>query len=246
MVGEHDGNHPAERAPHRLEHLDTLRDVLLHLLVFLFGQPRGLVEEFAAHIELADIMQQRRGAHVLDPLVRQIEAHRNRRGVHRHAIRVVLRVRVLRDEVAEDEQNAMIGLAELVDLRGLVFVERAHRVAGHDQDAAPDSDVEPARRPEAGARARGREEDRVVPGHQDDQEHAAQRGQRRVPTAVVVGRPERREGVEAQHHPLAVYHQVQEQTDREQREQNPELFVDLFDPSEAQLSSCGLPVDLGP
>ena len=101
-------------------------------------------------------------------------------------------------------------------------------MSSHRVDAKPDA-------PFAAAN-----EHRVVPGHQDDQQDAAQRGQRRVPAAVVVGRPEGRERVETQHHPLAVDDEVEQQADREQREQHPKLFVDLFDPSERSFHRYGL------
>ena len=84
------------------------------------------------------------------------------------------------------------------------------------------------------------EHHRVVPGHQDHEQDAAQRGQRRMPAAVVVGRPEGGQRVEAEDHPLPIDDEVEQQADGEQRQQNPKLFVDLFDPSERSSHRYGL------
>jgi len=62
-------------------------------------QARGLVEQLPANVEFADVVQQRRGADVLDPLILQVQAAGDLRLVDRHAIAVVLGVLVLRDEV---------------------------------------------------------------------------------------------------------------------------------------------------
>ena len=136
---------------------------------------------------------------------------------------------VLRDEVAQDHQHAVIGLAQLVDLRRAVLVQGAHRVAGDDQHAAPDDDVEPAGRGDREATAGGRQEDGVVPRHQAHEQHAAERRQRRVPAAVEVGRAQRRQRVEAQDHPLAVDDEVQEQADAEEGQEQPQLLVHFLE-----------------
>ena len=137
VVREHDRDNPAERSADGLEHLHAPRHVLLHLIVFVARQARRLVEQLAADVQLPDVVEQRRGANVLHPLRRQPHRRRDRRGVDRHAIRVVLGVGVLRDEVAEDEQHAVIGLAQFIDLRGLVVVQRAHGISRDDESRRP-------------------------------------------------------------------------------------------------------------
>ena len=179
-------------------------------------------------------------AHVLDASLRQVELARNRRGVDRHPIGMVLGVGVFRDEVPEDHQHAMVGLAQLGDLGRAVLVERAHRVAGDDEDAAPDDDVEPAARRYVHPR-RCREEHGVVPRHQDHEQHAPKRRQRRVPASVEVRRAERRQGVEAEQHPLAVDCQVHQQADSEQRQEQPELLVHFLDAAEPRFHDCRAP-----
>ena len=60
-----------KRTADRLEHLDAARDVLLDRLVLFARQPSGFVEQIAADIELADVVQQRGGTHVLDAVGRR-------------------------------------------------------------------------------------------------------------------------------------------------------------------------------
>jgi hypothetical protein len=144
---------------------------------------------------------------------------------------MVLGVGVLRDEVPQDHQHAVVRLAQLADLRGAVLVERAHRISGDDQNAAPHRDVQPAAGSARHGR-RGREQHRVVPGHEADEQHAAERGQRGLPPAVQIGGSERRQRVEAQDHPLTVDDHVQQQADEEQGQEDPQLLVDLFERAE--------------
>ena len=228
VMCQHDRDHTAQRATDRLQNRDPFFHVLLHLLVLRLGQPRRLVEQIAADVELADVVEQRGGACVFDPIEGQVEAGRNLRRVDRDAVAVVLGVLVLRDEVAEDHQNAVIGVAQLGKLCGLVLVKRAHGVAGDDEHASPDRDVEPVRTRQ-GHRPPCREEHRVVPGHDAHQQHAAECRQRPLPPAIQIRSPQRGERIEAEDHPLALDHEVQEQADEEQRQEDPQLLVHLFD-----------------
>ena len=60
--------------------------------------------------------------------------------------------------------------------------------------------------------------------------------ERGVPLAIQVGGAERRQHVEAEHHPLRSEHLIQEQRDRKQREQDPELFVHALELPELRSS----------
>ena len=172
-------------------------------------------------------------AHVLDAVGRADRARAAmRRGIDRHAIAVVLGVGVLRDEVAQDHQHAVVGLAQLADLRVLALVERAHQVAGDDEQPpqtvmsshceAGRQPAMPGRRPSStrcGTSAAARRAGRW------------QRGQRRVPPAVEIRRAERRQHVEAEHHPLRRA-PGSAAGDAEKRQEDPQLLVHPFDLAE--------------
>lgn len=82
VVREDDRDDPAQRSTDGLQHVDTLRDMFLDLLIFLARQLGRLVEELPADIELADIVKQRRGANVLDTIGIQIELRSNSSGIY--------------------------------------------------------------------------------------------------------------------------------------------------------------------
>ena len=139
---------------------------------------------------------------------------------------------------AEEHQHAVVGLAQLVELDALVLVQRAHRVAGDDEHAAPDHQVEPA--PTARSHPlpppRGARGCRTSSGHEQD---AAKRRQRRVPASVEVRRAERRQGVEAEHHPLGVHRQVQQQANPNiDRSSQSSLFTSSMRPNLGLITSC--------
>ena len=68
VVGEHDRDHPVQRAADGVKHRHTFLDVPLHLLVLLPGELCGLVQQVAADLELADVVEQAGRPHVFDPL----------------------------------------------------------------------------------------------------------------------------------------------------------------------------------
>ena len=176
--------------------------------------------------------------HVLDARRRQRQVRRDARGVDGHAIRVMLGVFVLRDEVPQQHQHAVVGFAQLVELRGRVLVQRAHQVAGDDQDAAPGRQVEPRRHRRRGARAGPAEE--IRRGREErDHQHAGERRQRGVAPAVQVRRAERRQRVEAEHHALRVQDEVQDQRDDEHRKNEPQFLVHSFEVTQNAARGCG-------
>ena len=76
-----------------------------------------------------------------------------------------------------------------------------------------------------------REEHRVVPRHDADEQNAAERRQRALATPIQIRRAKRGQRVEAEDHALALNHEVQKQTNEEQRQEDPQLLVHLFDAS---------------
>jgi len=60
--------------------------VLPDLLVLGLRQFRGFVQEVSADLQLADVVQQRGRAHVLDVRQRQAHFRRDAGGVHGHAV----------------------------------------------------------------------------------------------------------------------------------------------------------------
>src|SRR6185437_5205085 len=192
---------PAQAASYRLQHPRALLDVELHLLEFRFCKACSLVKKIATDVELADIVQQRGGAHVLNLLMSHAIAEGDAAGIHRDAIRVVLRVLVLGNELLQDQQHAVISLAQLADLRLLLVIERAHQIRGNDQRPAPDHNLKPL--------LRNKKEDRSgtlvqqlwrVVNDQADDDDAGNRGEHRVAASKGVGGEDRGQRVEAQHH----------------------------------------------
>ena len=95
--------------------------------------------------------------------------------------------------------------------------------------------------------AAGAPVDRVAEQQQaDHQQHARKRRERAVPPAVEVGRRNRRQYVEAQDHPLGGNHLVQEQGDRKQRQDDPQLFVDALQGAGQVQSFHGVRLHSGP
>ena len=122
----------------------------------------------------------------------------------------------------------MIGGAQVFECPFLVLVERAHEIPDNDERAAPDGDVQPLARNQIAGR-RLLEPGGVEVGEQHHEQHAREGRERRVPPAVRVGREHRWERVEPQHHALGIYEQVHHRHDDEQRQQQPELLVGLFE-----------------
>ena len=164
--------------------------------------------------------------------------------VGRHALAVMSRVGVLRHEVAQDHQHAVIGLAQLSYLRVLALAQAAHHVAGDEQRAAPHHHVEPLVQARARCERPGlKMKCGAVHQEQDHHQHARERGERGVPLAIQVRRAERRQHVEAEHHPLRCEHLVQEQCNRKQRQQYPQLLVHPFEAADLRAGhSCDVDV----
>ena len=118
VVREDDRDHPAERSADRLEQRNASVDVRPHLGDLGIVQPGRFVQHLAADVQLPDVVQEGRRADVFDPLGAEVERLRDSRRIDRDAIRMVLRVLVLRDEVPQDQQDAVVGLAQLAHLRG--------------------------------------------------------------------------------------------------------------------------------
>ena len=235
VVGKHDRNDATQRSSDGLEHRHALVDVPLHLGVLGRRELGSLVEQLAADVELADVVKQARRAHVLDAFGVEAEVGGDARRIHRHPVRVVLGVLVFRDEVAQEPQDTVVGLTQLAELMVLVLVHRAHQITGHDEHAAPRREVEPRR---GRQRAAGPAEEARGRRQEHDHQHAAERGQRGMPSTVEIGRSDRRHHVEAEHHPLRIDQEVQEQRDDEHREDEPQLFVHLLEMAHAVDRHC--------
>ena len=117
--------------------------MLLNLVVLRTRQPGCLVEELAADLELADVVQETGRAHVFNPIGAELEVHRNSGRVLGDPVGMMFRVLVFGNEVPQDQQYAVIRLAQLAQLVVLVLVERAHEIGGHNEAAAPGHEVEP-------------------------------------------------------------------------------------------------------
>ena len=100
----------------------------LHHLIF--GQSRSLIENFAACLQFADIVQQRRGAHVFDAILGHAHLSRNLRGVERNTVRMVLRKFVVGDEVVQNLQHAIIRFPKFAQPSLSMFVECSRSVCG--------------------------------------------------------------------------------------------------------------------
>jgi hypothetical protein len=130
--------------------------------------------------------------------------------------------------VPQDHEDTVIGVAQLLNLLGLVLVQRAHQVASHDQSAAPDDKFEPlGKRNLYGdilRRGRLRKDKQSC-----DQQNAGERCERRVPPPVEIGGPQRGQHEKAQDHPLRSNQMVQDERNDEQGENHPEFLVHRFE-----------------
>jgi hypothetical protein len=110
---EDDGQGASQGAADGADARDAFLHVGLHLFDFLIGQPSNLVEEIAADVEFADIVQQGRNAYVLHALFRKTHVARNLCRIHRNAIGMVLRVLIVRNVLAQDLEHAIVGLTQI-------------------------------------------------------------------------------------------------------------------------------------
>jgi hypothetical protein len=69
VVRKDDGKDSMERAADGVQDFSSFFNVRLNLLGFFAGQARGLIKKIAADIELADVMEECRGADVFDALL---------------------------------------------------------------------------------------------------------------------------------------------------------------------------------
>jgi hypothetical protein len=112
---------------------------------------------------------------------------------------MVLGVLVLSNKLAQDEQDAMVGLAELAQAGFLVLIQSPHGVGGDQQHATPDRDFNPPISPQPDPFRPG-EHRRVEIDNQDHEQHARERRQRGVAAPKVVSGKYGGYGVETQQH----------------------------------------------
>ena len=172
--------------------------MLAHLLVLRRGQLCRFVEDLAADVQFADIVQQGGGAHVFDAFVVESHLRGDARGVDRDAIGVVLGIGIFGDEVPQNHQHAVIGVAQFADSCRVAVIQGAHGEGGKNQRPAPYLDVEPLLRAEH-LHAMSKQ----IWIHNHDQNHeqdAGQRSERGVTPSIMVGGEQGRKGIEAEQH----------------------------------------------
>src|SRR5262249_43520763 len=142
VMRQNNRNHTAERATNRLEQLGSAVDMLLHRLKLIGGQASGFVQDGPADAQLSDVMEHRGGANIFNPV--RVEPHKtgDLRRVDRDAIRVMFSVWVFGDQMAQDQEDAVIGFAQLTNARLFVLVQRAHQIADDELAARPDGQIE--------------------------------------------------------------------------------------------------------
>src|SRR5258706_13515240 len=224
---ENDGKDPAERATDRLQDFASLGHVLFYFRGFFYRQARRFVQKIPADIELADIVKQRRGAYILNALGIKTHFHGNFRGVDRNSIGMVLRVLILGDELAKDNQQAIVGFSQLANLGLHIFVESAHRIGDDHQRSAPDGNVKPlaVRHRDSGTSGKGV---RIEIRHQHDQATTRHSRERSVPPSIKISGKYGGQDVEAKNHAVHADHVIQEHRDEQQGKKQPQLPINFF------------------
>ena len=138
VVGEDDGQNAPQRASHRAQQPHTPLDMGLDLFHLIVGQPRGLIEDFAADFQLADVVQEGGGAHVFHLVVSHAQFEGDLCGVNGDAVGVILRELIVRNHLTQDLQYAEIGLAQLAHALFAMFVQRTHGVSEDHEKPGPD------------------------------------------------------------------------------------------------------------
>src|SRR5438128_340189 len=175
-MGEDDGDHAGQRTANWLQHLDADVDMLLHGAVLVGGEASGFVKNLAADVQLTEIVEQGSGADLFDSFYRQAHFRGDRAGVYRDAVGMVLGVFILGNEMAENHEDAVIGVTQFRKTAGFVLVQRAHGVGVDEQDSTPGGDVEPFVRNRQGT-GTVRKKYRIVISDEDYQQHAAESGE---------------------------------------------------------------------